>query len=148
GVEASLEAWLVQRTGFALWAHTATSYFTGRYLNGTVVSGGTNVDITGNDLESVPEWISRTGLSLEAGRFSTNLLVSHTTSSFADPLNTLEPSPNGAVGLVPAYTLLDVNGSVGVTEWMRLRAGVNNLLDEQYFTKRPEFYPGPGIWPS
>jgi outer membrane receptor protein involved in Fe transport len=22
------------------------------------------------------------------------------------------------------------------------------ILDKQYFTKRPQFYPGPGIWPS
>jgi Fe(3+) dicitrate transport protein len=31
---------------------------------------------------------------------------------------------------------------------MRVRAAVNNLFDLQYFTKRPQFYPGPGIWPS
>lgn len=25
---------------------------------------------------------------------------------------------------------------------------VNNLTNKQYFTKRPTFYPGPGVWPS
>jgi Fe(3+) dicitrate transport protein len=29
-----------------------------------------------------------------------------------------------------------------------LRLSANNLTDESYFTKRPEFYPGPGVWPS
>ncbi len=33
-------------------------------------------------------------------------------------------------------------------DWLRIQAGVNNLLDRQYFTKRPEFYPEPGVWPS
>jgi hypothetical protein len=29
-----------------------------------------------------------------------------------------------------------------------LRFGLNNLTDKQYFTKRPLFYPGPGVWSS
>jgi Fe(3+) dicitrate transport protein len=29
-----------------------------------------------------------------------------------------------------------------------LRMSANNLTDQQYFTKRPAFYPGPGVWPS
>jgi len=29
-----------------------------------------------------------------------------------------------------------------------LKAGINNLADNQYFTKRPLFYPGPGVWSS
>ena len=126
----------------------ARHYFDGRYLSGTVPSGGGNVDIAGNRIESVPRWISRSGLALDADRLAANLLVSYVSDSFADPLNTRSPSPNGAVGLVPAYTVVDVNAAVQATGWLRIRAGVNNLLDRQYFTKRPEFYPGPGIWPS
>jgi Fe(3+) dicitrate transport protein len=148
GIETSLEAWLIQRPSFTIWAHTSTSYYQGRYLAGTASSGGRNVDITGNTVESIPQWISRNSLSLESGRVSLSMLVSHTSSSFADALNTVTPSANGAVGLVPSHTVVDLNGSVGVTSWLRLRAGVNNLFDLQYFTKRPQFYPGPGVWPS
>ena len=148
GVEASIEALLFQGGGTFLRLHTATSYFDGRYLSGTVPSGGGNVEIAGNRIESVPRWISRSGLALDGDRLSANLLVSYVSDSFADPLNTRSPSPNGAVGLVPAYTVVDVNAAVRATSWLRIRAGVNNLLDRQYFTKRPEFYPGPGIWPS
>jgi Fe(3+) dicitrate transport protein len=25
---------------------------------------------------------------------------------------------------------------------------INNVTNKQYFTKRPSFYPGPGIWSS
>jgi Fe(3+) dicitrate transport protein len=148
GVELSLDGWLLQRDRFAVWAHTATSYFDARYTAGTVVSGGRNVDIAGNRIESVPAWISRSGLSLEGAGFSASVLVSHTSSSYADALNTVLPSANGAVGRVPAYTLVDLNGSYQVAAWLRVRGGVNNLFDESYFTKRPQFYPGPGIWPS
>lgn len=148
GVEASIEAWLIQLRRFTLLAHTATAYMKGEYLNGMLISGGQNIDITGNVIQSVPEWISRSGLTAETGALSVNLLVSHTSDSFADALNTVEPTANGAVGLVPAYTLVDVNVGAEATEWLRVRAGVNNLFNAQYFTKRPEFYPGPGIWPG
>lgn len=30
----------------------------------------------------------------------------------------------------------------------RSGVGVGNALDVRYFTKRPTFYPGPGVWPS
>jgi len=31
---------------------------------------------------------------------------------------------------------------------MKLEAGVNNLLDNKFFTRRATGYPGPGIIPS
>ena len=148
GVEASLEGLLYQGGGTFLRIHTATSYFDGRYLSGTVASGGMNVTIAGNRIESVPRWISRSGLALDRDRLSANLLVSYVSDSFADALNTRTPSPNGAVGIVPAYTVVDLNAAIRARDWLRIRAGINNLLDRQYFTKRPQFYPGPGIWPS
>jgi Fe(3+) dicitrate transport protein len=32
--------------------------------------------------------------------------------------------------------------------WFTLETGVNNLLNEMYFTRRAAGYPGPGILPS
>jgi Fe(3+) dicitrate transport protein len=148
GVEVSLEAWLAQSRDFALWIHTATSFYEGVYTEGTVASGGQNVDIAGNDIESVPQWMSRSGISLEMGALSANALVSWVDESFADPLNTMAPSANGAVGLVPDYTVVDFNAGLRLAEWLTVRGGVSNLLDAEYFTKRPQFYPGPGVWPS
>lgn len=148
GAEISLEAWIAQERNFALWVHTATSFYHGRYVSGTVVSGDQNIDIAGNTLESVPKWMSRSGVSMEVGRASANLLLSYVDKSFSDPVNTIIPSPNGAVGLVPAHTLVDLNMGFEGTEWLRIRAGINNLFDRRYFTKRPQFYPGPGVWPS
>jgi Fe(3+) dicitrate transport protein len=76
-------------------------------------------------------------------------LYSYTAESFADALNTVEPlKSTGAVGLVPSYGLLDLNATFRFSKNLEARISVNNVLDKQYFTKRPTFYPGPGVWPS
>lgn len=128
---------------------TSTAFFDASYLGDSVrVSLKENRSIRGNRVESVPEWISRNGLNVKYKDLSASLLYSYTAKSYADPLNTETPSANGAVGLVPAYGLLDLNASYRVSPRLMFRLSVNNLTDKQYFTKRPTFYPGPGVWPS
>ncbi len=127
---------------------TSTSYMDARYDQATVRQGSDNIDVSGNKVESVPEIISRNGLNLTFRNISLSLLYSYTSESFADALNTTEAPANGATGLVPAYQLLDLNVGVQLTNRLKLQLNINNLLDESYFTKRPQFYPGPGIWPS
>ena len=126
---------------------TSTAWFDAKYQDAQFRVGNENRDISGNRAESVPEWISRNGLNLKYKDLSVSFLYSYTGESFADPLNTLEPSATGAVGLVPAYGLLDLNASYRLRNLL-FRLSVNNLTDAQYFTKRPSFYPGPGVWPS
>jgi Fe(3+) dicitrate transport protein len=75
-------------------------------------------------------------------------LYSYTAKSFADALNTVTPNASGSIGLVPSYQILDLNFAVQLSEKIKLQFNANNVLDKQYFTKRPQFYPGPGIWPS
>lgn len=148
GLELAGDLLLWQGRAANLRAHTATSFYRARYTSGSVVAGGANRSVVGNRVESVPTVISRSGVGVEHGRRSLQLLVSYVGESYADALNTRTPSANGAVGLVPAYTLTDVNGAFAVTRHARVRVGINNLLDRAYFTKRPQFYPGPGVWPS
>ena len=127
---------------------TSTAWLNAEYQNALARVGQTNISLDGNDVQSVPDVISRNGFRLRMPRASVTILYSYTGDSFADPLNTRTPSSNGAVGLVPAYGLIDVNASIQLAETVSLRLSANNVTDEQYFTKRPEFYPGPGIWPS
>ncbi len=127
---------------------TSTAYFDAQYLGDSVrVSASENRSIAGKRVEAVPTWISRNGLTIKAKRLSTTLLYSYTGSSFADALNTEQPSATGAVGRVPAYGLWDLNLAFR-SRHLTFRVGVNNLTDVRYFTKRPTFYPGPGVWPS
>lgn len=148
GVEISADA-LLRTTRTAAWrGFIAGAFFDAVYREGIVVSAGTNASLAGNAVEEVPRAIVRTGITRDGARSSLNLQVSHTARSFGDPLNTVTPNATGARGLVPAYTLVDANGSVRLSPWVRVRFGISNLLDARYFTKRPAFYPGPGVWPS
>jgi Fe(3+) dicitrate transport protein len=127
---------------------TSTSWMDARYQRATSRVGQVNLSVDGNRVQSVPELISRSGLTLAAGPASVTLLYSYTADSYADALNTRVPSANGAVGLVPASGVIDLTGSWRFNDQLGLSVSVNNLADRSYFTKRPEFYPGPGVWPS
>lgn len=148
GVEAFLQGDWVLGKYTTLSIYNATSLMDARYKNATIRSGNENINIDGNKVESVPSVISRSGVALKYSRWTYCVKYSYTAESFADALNTKTPTANGAAGLVPAYALVDMNLSVRVNEKLHLQVNVNNLLDESYFTKRPQFYPGPGIWPS
>lgn len=127
---------------------TSTAFFDAHYTEAIVRSGETNVNIHGNKVESVPDVITRNGLTFRTPKASITLLYSYTADSFADALNTTTPTVNGAVGLVPSYGLLDLNTTLVITRNISLKFNVSNITDKQYFTKRPSFYPGPGIWSS
>jgi len=127
---------------------TSTAFFNGRYQSASIRSGQDNVDIKGNKIESVPDVITRNGVTFKYDRASLSLLYSYTGETYADALNTVKPAATGAVGLVPSYGLLDINISLRVSSQVLLRANMNNVTDKQYFTKRPTMYPGAGVWSS
>jgi Fe(3+) dicitrate transport protein len=127
---------------------TSTALMDGRYSSGMVKSGNKNIQIKGNKIESVPNVISRNGLTWQYRKFSITAQYSYTAESFADALNTVDPVASGALGLVPSYGLFDINASYKISNNIQVKAGINNCFNKQYFTKRPLFYPGPGIWPS
>lgn len=148
GAELLVQGNLISGTKQSLSVFVAASYMDARYRKAVVRSGNANVDISGNKVESVPEWIVRSGFTLSYGRLALTTLYSYTAGTFADPLNIFNPSPSGATGWVPDYHLTDFNLSWQLDEHVRLLLNINNAFDRQYFTKRPQFYPGPGVWPS
>jgi Fe(3+) dicitrate transport protein len=127
---------------------TSTSWMDARYRDAFVRVGDNNVSVDNNKVESVPVLITRNGLNIKFRTASLSLLYSYTADSYADALNTETPSKNGSVGLVPAYGLFDVNSSWKISDHVMVRFNVNNITNKQYFTKRPQFYPGPGVWSS
>lgn len=127
---------------------TSSSYMHATYISGQVSTGTSNKSIVGNKVEAVPQYISRNGLDVLYKGFSCTLLHNFTSSSFSDALNTVTAPASGAKGFTPAYTIWDFNTSIKASSFFTIRAGINNILNKQYFTKRPTFYPGPGIWPS
>jgi Fe(3+) dicitrate transport protein len=127
---------------------TSTSYMNARYVSGQVTDGTKNQSIVGNKVEAVPQWISRNGLDVLYKGFGCTMLYNYTSSSFSDALNTVTAPASGAKGYTPAYSIFDFNASMRLNSTFTIRAGVNNIFNKKYFTKRPTFYPGPGIWPS
>ncbi|MBC7885182.1 MAG: TonB-dependent receptor, partial [Saprospiraceae bacterium] len=127
---------------------TSTSLMNARYISGQVSTGSVNKSIEGNKVEAVPDWISRNGLEVLFKGFSCTLLYSYTSSSFSDALNTYDPPVSGAKGYTPSYSIWDLNATIKATSNFTIRTGINNIFNKQYFTKRPTFYPGPGIWSS
>ena len=148
GIELYLDMKIISSNQFSLSFYTATSHMDARYLNGNVSNGESNQDITGNKIEAVPTWISRNGLTGTVGPVKIVLQHQFVGESYADALNTRIPPASGAVGIVPEYHVWDLNMAFPFLEKFVLRAGINNLFDKQYFTKRPQMYPGPGIWSS
>jgi len=148
GIEATAEYLLAftERGAWRTWGSLAL--FDARYRAGTAVQDSANVSLDGKRVEGVPSAIVRAGLTVERTRGSVTLQVSHTSASFADPLNVRVPPPTGARGIVPAYTVVDLSATRRLSPRWQSRMAVSNVLDASYFTKRPAFYPGPGVWPS
>lgn len=128
---------------------TSTAFVHARYTKAIMKAGNANINIEGNKVESAPDLISRNGVTLRVYKISFSALYSYTAETFADALNTVQPpKATGAVGLVPSYGLLDVNAAFRVSKNLELKMALNNCTNKQYFTKRPLFYPGPGVWSS
>ncbi|MEO5583651.1 MAG: TonB-dependent receptor, partial [Saprospiraceae bacterium] len=148
GIEIFLQNDIYKGHKSSISMFTSTSYMDATYQNATVRSDNKNVHIDGNKVESVPALMSRNGITYKCGNISTSVLYSYTSESFADALNAIKPSATGATGLVPSYQLFDLNLAVRVSKQVKVQINANNVFNEIYFTKRPQFYPGPGIWPS
>lgn len=123
-----------------------------RYTNlpkTTAVDGiVTTKNLEGNFVEYAPRYNFRTGLNIKWKIVAISAQISHSAEVFASADNTLEPSANATDGLIPAYTVADLNFGITPFEHFELKAGINNVADARYFTRRAGGYPGPGILPA
>jgi Fe(3+) dicitrate transport protein len=99
-------------------------------------------------VEYAPRYNFRTGLNIKWKIVAFSAQISHSAEVFASADNTLEPSANATDGLIPAYTVADLNFCITPFEHFELKAGINNVADVRYFTRRAGGYPGPGILPA
>lgn len=99
-----------------------------------------------NRVELAPRWNDRYGATYVRSSFSMTLSHTHMSSIFTNATNTFT-SVDGTQGLNPAFRVWDLAGTYRFHRY-QLRAGVNNLTDNYYFTRRATGYPGPGIIPT
>ena len=118
-----------------------------RYTNAQINKSGTNVNLTGNRVENVPDWMNKTGLLLQHKTLTTTFQYSYTGKSYNDAINTVLSS-DGITGIIPAYQIWDWSVSWQFTKTTHLAGGINNVTNKKYFSRRITMYPGPGILPA
>lgn len=99
-------------------------------------------------VENAPEWIVRYGLNYFFRGFTATMQWSYVSDAFSDASNTVIPVATGLNGLIPAYHIGDISVNYKFLEKYNVRAGLNNLTDAAYFTRRAGGYPGPGLMPA
>jgi len=102
--------------------------------------------IRGKKVEYVPEIMWRSGFNFSYKNFKATYQFSYLGEQFSDATNSVF-NPSAVTGLIPSYHVMDLSFTY-TYKFMRFAAGVNNLTDERYFTRRAAAYPGPGIIPA
>jgi Fe(3+) dicitrate transport protein len=97
----------------------------------------------------VPLFNLKTGTGVGYKNFLSSLQLTYLSSQFTDADNTdpEEDKQTGIIGKIPSYYVLDFSASYK-WKYFKLEAGVNNITNNWYFTRRATGYPGPGIIPS
>lgn len=100
-----------------------------------------------NQVEFVPKVNIKTGVRVGYKKIKGSFQFTHLTDQFSDATNAREGGISSVVGLIPAYTIMDVSLSYEFKKF-RVEGSCNNLANAMYYTRRATGYPGPGILPS
>ena len=103
--------------------------------------------IVGNDVEFIPKTNLKTGLNFKFKSLYSNIQFSYVSEQFTDATNAIVSNLSGVNGVIPSYKVLDFS-LVHKAKKYSIESGINNLLNNSYFTRRATGYPGPGIIPS
>ena len=146
----SLIDWNIRETFFEVHKEVRLNYYVNLALTQSEFTESDEPGVEGNELPFVPNINIRTGLKMGYKNLLMDLQYSHLGEQFTDATNApqdINDNQSGILGTIPAYSVVDLSLSYRLRKWT-LEAGVNNLLDEVYFTQRATGYPGPGIIPA
>ncbi|GGD02923.1 TonB-dependent receptor domain-containing protein [Hyunsoonleella pacifica] len=146
----SLIQWNLKETFFKESDNLKLEVFSNLSLTTSEYSSTQQGSLDGNKIEFIPEVNFRTGVSFGCKDFIASLQYSYLSEQFTDATNSpYNPNNDDTVdGAIPAYNIMDLSTSYTFSKNFRLEVGINNLLDNNYFTRRATGYPGPGIIPS
>jgi Fe(3+) dicitrate transport protein len=147
----SFADWNIQETVAPETEKLKLNYFVNLALTRSEYLSSEENNVEGNQVEFIPDINLKTGLNFGYGNLLgswqyTYLSDQFTDATNAEPLFGTEPGA-GVVGTIPAYDIMDLSLTYSYKKW-KLEAGINNLLDKSYFTRRANGYPGPGIIPA
>jgi len=123
---------------------TYRDFKTTSVVNGQIVEG----NLSGKGVENAPRKINRFGVTYTKKGFSITWQMSDIGKAYADASNTEVANAAATTGVIPAYTVQDLSASFKFLKHYNVKAGINNLTNERYFTRRAGGYPGPGILPA
>jgi Fe(3+) dicitrate transport protein len=108
----------------------------------------TETNLSGNRVENAPRYIHNFGISWGNNNISATVQYKMSGKIFTDANNTVAASANGQTGLLDGYEIMDFSSEYKFYKKYNFRAGINNLLNKDYATRRSSGYPGPGILPG
>lgn len=140
----------------SLNAFATLSFIDSRYTDfpiSTIQGDAPNEKITkdnlnGKRVENAPRYIHNFGLVWQKNSFCATLQYRLTSEIYTDANNTSTASTNGVTGALAAYNVMDMSTEYLFLKHYTMRAGINNLTNETYATRRASGYPGPGILPG
>ena len=150
GVESLLsanleEVFMPHNNNIKLNAFINAAYTFSRYY------GSKRANIVGKQIEFVPQLNFKTGINFGYKNFESSLQLTSISKQFTDAQNSLiapfGDDKSGLVGPIPSYSVVDVTMSYAYKQF-KINAGINNLFNKAYYTRRATGYPGPGIIPS
>ncbi len=129
-------------TKLSVFANTALTK--SRYLDSQIPG------VEGNEVEFVPLLNMKTGINFGYKNLIGSVQYTYVSEQYTDASNAeqnFNDNQSGIRGAIPAYDVLDLSLSWTYKN-ISIESGVNNVLDNWYFTRRATGYPGPGIIPS
>ncbi|MFN4234896.1 MAG: TonB-dependent receptor family protein [Bacteroidia bacterium] len=126
------------------------AYIDAKYVkwNNPALVGDPNKTIVGKSVEYAPSFIARYGLTYHYKSLTLTYQLNQVGAVFTDANNTYLPNATATVGKIDGYTIMDATAAFSINKHIDIRAGVNNLTDEKYATRRAGGYPGPGLIPG
>ncbi|XOV92609.1 MAG: TonB-dependent receptor domain-containing protein [Bacteroidota bacterium] len=145
GMESYLEGDLLRLLGYTPKNINLTGFINFAALESRYLENE-DASIEGNDVELVPPVNIKTGLTFKYKSFGVSYQYSYVAQHYSDATNA-DNSPTSVEGIIPSYSVMDISFTY---DWklFHFETGVNNLLNNYYFTRRAAGYPGPGIIPS
>jgi Fe(3+) dicitrate transport protein len=150
-LELDLQKLLVHKTTcWSIKLSSSYAYVDARYTrwNNPAIAFDAKKSIENKQVEYAPKHIARFGLSYRYKGFSSSLQWNYVSEVFTDAANTESANATATVGKIPAYQVMDVNIAYEYLQKYFLKAGINNVGNTIYATRRASGYPGPGLLPA
>lgn len=146
----SFANWNLKETFMPESEYVKLNFFTNLALTKSEYLSSEEINVEGNQVEFIPRVNLKTGLGFGYKNLLGAVQYTYLSEQFTDATNApqdINDNQRGIEGTIPAYDILDFSLSYTYKKW-KLEAGINNVLDNSFFTRRATGYPGPGIIPS